>query len=295
MEQSLRSILAPATPHARGGTRPVPAVDRAARILQTLAGTDLRLTDITRALRLPKSTALAILRTLHQHRLVGLDSASGRYHLGPGLLSLAGAAQTWSDLRRVARPVVERLAQQTGETVIVHVPDGAASIIVDRVESPHQLRVTAPLGLRLPPLAGAVGKVMLAALPAEAAARRLARHTLPAFTPRSITSRTVYLRALEQVRRQGFATDDEEYLPGVRAVTAPIFDARGQLLATLSVVAVRSRSPDRRLRQIGQWVRAAAAEISLAFAAPPAPGGAGRQTEIGVVPRTSPRRRAARG
>ena len=295
MERSARTIAAPVAPGARGGRRPVPAVDRAARILQTLAGTELRLTDITRILRLPKSTTLAILRTLQLHRLVGYDPPTGRYRLGSGLLRLAGAAQEWSDLRRVGRPVVERLARQTGETVVVHVPDGEASIIVDRVESRHQLRVTAPLGLRLPPLAGGVGKVMLAALPAAEAARRLARRTVPAFTPRSITSRTAYLRVLERVRRQGFATDDEEYLPGVRAVTAPIFDARGQLLATLSVVGVEDRLPDLRLQQIGRWVRAAAAEISSAFAATPAQSGAGTQPETGAMSRASPRRRAAHG
>lgn len=246
-------------------SRPVPAVDRALRILQTLASGSLRLVEIARTLRLPKSTTLAILRTLQLHRIVAYDADTGRYRLGAGLVSLSGAAQAHGDLRRVARPVLERLVRLTGETVVLHLPDAEGSVIVDREESPHQLRVAAPLGHRLPPFAGAVAKAIFAGLPEREAARQLARKRLPQFTPRSITSRAAYVRELRQVRRQGYATDDEEYLPGVRAVSAPVVGASNQVLAILSVVGVKTRLTDPTMAQMARQVRDSVEEISVAL------------------------------
>ncbi len=262
--------------------RLVPAVDRALRVLRTLAAAELRLVDIARALDLAKSTTLAILQTLAAHAVVTYDPRARRYALGPALVAMAGAAQARNTVVRTARPYLEHLAEQTGETVILHVPDDGGSVIVDREESPHQLRVTAPLGLRLPPFAGAVAKALLAWQPEGEVRRRLAAQPLPAFTPRSITTPANYLRELRRVRRQGVAWDDEEYLPGVRAVCAPI-RISGRAVATLSVVGVKARLTKARMREAAALVRRAADEISWALAgeSPAAPdavtsGGRGR-------------------
>ncbi len=250
---------------SRGQVGAVPAVDRALRILQTLAAAPLRLTEIARRLGLPKSTTLAILRTLRRRRIVAYDPTSARYAVGSGLIALAGGAHAQRDLRRAARPVVERLARATHETVILHLPDDSGSVVADSEESRHQLRVAAPPGYRLPPFAGAVAKVMLAALPEREAAQRIPR-TLPRFTPRSITSRATYLRELRRVRIRGYAADDEEYLPGVRAVSAPIAGPDGRLLATLSVVGVKTRLSAARAAGFAPLVRQAAGEISRGLA-----------------------------
>lgn len=239
----------------------VPAVDRALRILQTLAASPLRLTEIARRLELPKSTTLAILRTLHRHRAVAYDAASGRYAVGSGLVALAGAAHVHRDLRRIARPVLERLARATHETVILHLPDDGGSIVADREESRLQLRVAAPVGYRLPPFAGAVAKAMLAVLPEREVASQLPRR-LPRFTPHSLTSRAAYLRDLRRTRVRGYATDDEEYLSGVRAVSAPVTDPDGRVVATLSIVGVKARLPASRGARFGRLVREAAQEVS---------------------------------
>lgn len=242
------------------------------RILHTLAAAEMRLIDIARTLDLPKSTTLAIAQTLAAHDLVAYDPGPRRYRLGPALAALGGAVQAQNNLIRVARPHLERLVRLTGETAILHVPDSTGSVILDREESPQQLRVTAPLGMRLPPFAGAVAKVFLAWRP-EREAARLVRRTLPAFTPRSIIKPVTYLRELRHVRRQGCARDDEEYLPGVRAVSAPIV-ASGRAVATLSVVGVAGRLDSARLRAAATLVRRAAAQVSAALP-PGAPPGKG--------------------
>lgn len=257
------------TPRRRGaaGSADVPAVDRAVRILQALGQGPLRLTEVARSLGLPKSTTLAILRTLQGHRTVDYDATSGRYTVGSGLFAMAGAAH--SGLHQASRPVIERLARATGETVILHLPDDGASVVADREESSRQLRVAAPLGHRLAPFAGAVAKAMLA-FAADSQARRLPR-TLPRFTPRSLTSRTAYLHELRRTHERGYATDDEEYLPGVRAVSAPIVGADGRVVAVLSIVGVKARVSLSRLAQFGRLVRDAAGEISRALAVAAAP------------------------
>lgn len=250
-----------ATDGSRGQHRTVPAVDRAARILQALAAADLRLTDLARDLHLPKSTTFEILRTLRTHRFVAVDPHSGRFRLGPALPGLGARVQTRADLREAARPVLLRLARATGETTILHIPDEDGYLILDREESPHQLRVAAPIGLRLPPFAGAVAKAILASVPEREAAQRIPRR-LPQFTVESITGRAVYLRDLGRTRTRGYATDDEEYLPGVRAVSAPIAGADGRVVATLSIVGVKTRVSAVRWGRAGRLVKAGAREIS---------------------------------
>lgn len=240
----------------------VPAVDRAARLLHALAAGEQRLSALAQALQLPKSTTLSILRTLAHHRFVSLDARSGRYRLGPGLVRLGGSAQARADLRAAARPALEHLARTTGETAILHVPDDTGYLILDREESRHQLRVAAPVGLRLPPYAGAVAKVFLAGLPPADASRHVARAHLPRFTPRSITNRAAFLRAVAEARRRGFAVDDEEYLPGVWAVSAPVSGGTGRVDGALSVVGVKPRFSEAKLRAAARGVAQAARQVS---------------------------------
>jgi len=284
MEHSARPRPGPSPQRARR----VPAVERAVRILQALAAAELRLTEIARTLDLPKSTTLALAETLAAHGLVAYDPGPRRYRLGAALAALGGAVQAQSNVRRAARPHLERLVRQTGETAILHVPDGTGSVILDREESPHQLRVTAPLGMRLPPFAGAVAKVFLAALPEREAARLVGR-TLPAFTPRSITRPDAYLREVRRVRRQGFARDDQEYLCGVRAVSAPI-SASGRVVASLSVVGVAGRLDGTSLRAAATLVHDAAAAVTAELS-PVAPGNRVHPSGDGARPSSRRRRR----
>lgn len=246
----------------------VPAVERAVGILQALVRADLRLIDVARELHLPKSTAFAILHTLRRHRFVSLDPRSGRFRLGPGLQALSAAVHTRADLREAAHAALVRLARATGETAILHVSADGGYLILDREESSRQLRVAAPLGLRLPPLAGAVAKAALAALPVDE--RRIPRR-LPRFTAQSTTTRAAYLRDLRGTRQRGYSTDDEEYLPGVRAVSAPILDPAGRVLGMVSVVGVKARVSRARLTAFGRLVRTAAGDVSRTFAADAAP------------------------
>jgi IclR family acetate operon transcriptional repressor len=241
----------------------VPAVDRAVRLLWTLAENGERsLSELSRELAVSKSTLSALLATLEHHRFVERDAASRRFGLGSGLAELATAAAVARvDVREAARPQLERLAGLSGETAILHLRSGDGTVIADRVEPPHQLKVVAPLGHRLPALAGSVAKALLAALPEDEAERIVREHPLPVFTPRSIVDHGAYLDEVVRARRRGYATENEEYLVGVRGVSAPVLGRDGAALGTLSVVGVGARMSGR-MRELAGAVAAGAAETS---------------------------------
>lgn len=253
----------PAHPALHRDAGSVPAVERAARMLLALGDGQAQatLTELARDLRIHKSTAHNILATLIRHRFVSRDPLTKRYRLGPGLVAMAGAAADRPDLAALARPHLDRLQRLCGETVTLHVRDGAGSIILASGESSHQLKVTAPPGHRLPPFAGAVAKVLLAF--AGETPRLPAR--LPAYTPRTIAFPAQYLEELARVRRAGLAYDEMEYLPGVRAVSAPVFHGRGatgEAAAALSIVGVAARVSPADLRRLAGPLQSAARGLS---------------------------------
>lgn len=262
---------------SRRSPRLVPAVARAVGVLRQL-GTDggpHRLTDLSRTLGLSKSTLSNLLGTLEHFGIVERDGDSRAFHLGYGLLELGNAVLRRLDLRQVAGPYLTRLQTQIGETAVLHVAVDAGALIVDRVESDQQLKVVAPIGHRLPRFAGSVAKVFAAQLSDSELSALLRDHPLRAFTPRSITSPQRYRREVSEVRRRGYAVDNEEYLPGVRAVSAPVLDGRGRAVATLTIVGSSARLTDARMREAAAAVRAAADGISrrLGASVSASPGG----------------------
>jgi DNA-binding IclR family transcriptional regulator len=249
---------------------PVPAVERAARVLLTLGADDRpwSLSDLSRELGVSKSTLSTLLATLEQLDFVVRDPASRSFRLGPGLLDLSRALLRRLDVGEVVRPYLAQLQAASGETAILHVPQGdGTTVIVDRVEPMHQLKVVAPLGHRLPTFAGSVAKVLLSALPPEDAEDFVRREPLPSFTPRTIVDPDAYLAEIRRTRTRGYALENGEYLVGVRAVSAPVLDHHGRTIATLSVVGVGARLADR-IRQIAREVAGAAAAASRDLGAP---------------------------
>ncbi|MGH2668687.1 MAG: IclR family transcriptional regulator [bacterium] len=196
------------------------------------------------------------------------DGDSRTFRLGYALLELGNAVLQRLDLRQVARPHLRHLRDNIGETAVLHLPANRGALIVDRVESDHQLKVVAPIGHRLPPFAGSVAKVFAAQLSDRELAGLLREHPLRAFTPRSITSRQRYRREVLAAHRHGYAVDDEEYLPGVRAVSAPVLDSRGRTVASVTVVGSSARLTDARMRQAATAVLEAAEDISRRLGAP---------------------------
>ncbi|MGD1996627.1 MAG: IclR family transcriptional regulator [Anaerolineae bacterium] len=248
--------------------RAVKTVGRAIDLLRSfsLEEPELGVTELSKRLDVHKSTVSRLLSTLEEEDLVYRNSETGRYRLGVGLIELAGLVVLRADLRRVARPMLRQLADQTQETVNLTVRDSGEAINVDQV-SPHGRRVLniGWVGRRTPLHASSTGKVLLAYLPDEEL-DALLEGPLPRYTEHTITHAAVLREQLAVVRRRGYAVGLEELEIGLNAVAAPVRDHTGQVVASVSAAGPSYRFSRERIEgEVAAEVMACTGRISRAL------------------------------
>lgn len=242
----------------------VSAVDRAIQILKAFEADqdEYSLTELCNLLSLNKSTAHDILNTLCQHRFLLRSQETLKYRLGPALIRLGHLAHEQMDVRRIARPFMEDLMRRTAKSVLLGTFYDGRITIIDKVDPVGVLHVSAVIGQQIPFSAGSFGKVFLAWKSEAEVDRLIAEHGLTAFTPASIVDPIAYKEDLAQVRRQGYAIDDqEEYLLGVKAISVPLRDFN-EVVAAITIVGFTSRSSGEPSQATIAAVTQAAAEIS---------------------------------
>jgi IclR family acetate operon transcriptional repressor len=249
----------------------VRSVDRAAALLLALGDfpAEAGVTELARKLGLHKSTASRLLATLQRRGLVEQDEESGKYRLGLVVIRLAERAEKTLDLRTIARPDLARLARATRETVSLGIREGDRCLTVAQEDGPNMVACADWTGRTTPLHCVASGKVFLAAM-AERDILRLVRAGLTACTDRTITALEPLLEELARVRRRGFATAFSEWEPGQNAVAAPVHDARGRVVASVSVWGPAYRITPARVADLAADVRAAAGAISIRLGGNPA-------------------------
>jgi DNA-binding IclR family transcriptional regulator len=241
---------------------PVQSVDRAVAILEILARDgEAGVTEVARELGVHKSTASRLLAALDRRELVSQDTARGRFRLGVGLVRLAGAAARRLDVVQESRPVCQVLARQVGETVNLAILSGRDALYLDQVAGPAALSPHNWAGQRIPLHATSDGKVLLAYLPAAEVAEHLVA-PLRRFTEHTITTLAEFPRVLTEARRRGYATAVEELEVGLTAVAAPVRNAEGRVIASISASGPSFRIPPERIAAVADSVRYAAGAIS---------------------------------
>jgi IclR family KDG regulon transcriptional repressor len=191
--------------------------------------------EVAEALGLAKSSAHDLLTSLEQVGLLGKND-DGRYRLGWRLVTLSETLLATTELRREARPIMEELADQYRETLHLAVLDDTMVVYVDKLEGKQAVRVElTSLGTRLYAHCSALGKVLLAYQPEEDVKRIIKVAGLPRFTPHTITDAGELEQALAKVRKQGYAIDQEEILPDLCCISAPIHNHTGQVIAAISM------------------------------------------------------------
>ena len=243
----------------------VQSVDRAVTILELLAvhGT-AGVTQLARELGVHKSTASRLVAARERRRLVEQVGDRGHYRLGVGVLKLAGATTARLDLAQEARPVCRRLAADTGETVNLAVLSGGAVLYVDQVSGTSTLSSYNWVGQHIPIHASSNGKVLVSELDGTELTRMLGE--LVAYTPSTVTDRARLEEELAQVRQCGFAIATDELDLGLTAVAAPVRDAHGDVVASVSVSGPSFRFDEARIAEILPLVRTATHEISSRLA-----------------------------
>lgn len=241
-----------------------PAVQKALEFLEIIARTpeELNLSELARRGGCSKSSVHGITQVLQERgMLVQLPGQRG-FHLGPAIFELAFSHWNVFHIRDLAEPFLATLRDRTGETVFLGFQSASRVVIIASAEAINTLKISSPSGTSIPLMAGAVGKVLLASRSDEEVRKLILKQGLRKFTARSITETEAYLTELEKVRKAGYATDDEEYLPGVRAVAVALENRRGLPLLLWLVGFSGSISEDR-LPPVIQAVREGAAELRL--------------------------------
>jgi DNA-binding IclR family transcriptional regulator len=210
------------------------SLDRALVMLDELANGPRTLDQLAERLEVHKSTVLRLLRTLESHRFVQ-RSGVRYYRLGTSLFELAFRALDERDVRRSVEPALRELNADTGHTVHLASYEDGEVIYIDKCESRHNVRMYSRIGRRAPLHCTAVAKVLVAALPKDQ--REAVAGTIPyeRMTPNTITTPRAYLAELARVAERGYAVDDEEHEEHIHCVAAPVRDARGAVVAAMSL------------------------------------------------------------
>ncbi|MCW2793085.1 MAG: IclR family transcriptional regulator [Nocardioides sp.] len=239
----------------------VQSVDRALTILEVLARVgEAGVTEISAELGVHKSTAFRLVATLESHRLVEQTEDRGKYRLGVGVLRLAGATSARLDVVQEARPVCRQLAAETGETVNIAVLSESSALYLDQVAGSSALQSHNWVGQHIPLHATSNGKVLLSGLDQPALDALLGK--LSAYTPLTITKKGKLREELARVREQGYAVAIDELEVGLTAAAAPIRNAHGDVVASMSVSGPTFRLTGDRVDEAVRQLVEAALEVS---------------------------------
>lgn len=232
----------------------VPAVMKALDILELFLEGDRTLTtpEITRRLRLPRSTVHELVTTLAaRDYLVAHPDQRGRYRLGVRAYQLGGRYAEQLDLAAEGQQVSRSVAESCDETVHVAILEDTDVVCIARTDSTHTVRMVCGTGRRLPAHCTAVGKMLLAMLPEPVLAARIPDdRDLEALTRSSITSPRVLRDHLAAIRQRGTAVEEREADPDVSCVAAPVRDSSGRVVAALSISVPTIRWNDRRRAEL---------------------------------------------
>ncbi len=245
---------------------PVESIDKALRVLLMLRETPaLSVQQASGELGIAPSTAHRILAMLQHRGFVEQDPATRAYRPGPVLTELGLAALRELDIRRAARPHLERLVAELDETAHLTVLRGTSVLFIDGVESSRILRAAARVGQRLPAHATAAGNVLLAALPDETVLELYPEERLEPVTGRTLTNRRALLRRLAEIRERGCAVNDGESEDDLVAVAAAIRTGDGPPQGAITVAVPATRFGEEAAARIPPAVCATAAAVGEAL------------------------------
>lgn len=232
-------MMAESTAPEQAGTGQtvVKSADRALGILELLSRGRHRLSDIAESLHLPLSSVHGLLGTLVLRGFAEFDPTTRTYGLGLKAWTVGQGYTGHRDIVGIALPLMERLAQETGETIQLSRLDGTENVYIAIAESPQPMKLVSAVGMRLPAHAVGLGKALLSGLTEDELRRRYAGLELQRFTAHTVRELPELLAEIERSRQRGYAVDDEEYIIGCRCVAMPVRDHSGDVIAAMSVSA----------------------------------------------------------
>jgi DNA-binding IclR family transcriptional regulator len=210
---------------------------------------ELGVTELSKKLKLHKNNVFRILATLQSRNYIEQNRANDNYRLGIKCLELGQTFIHQRGLLKQARPILQELAETTGETSYISILRGSEVIYLDSVETSSTVRVVSRVGLHMPIHATAAGKAMVA-YDSDDELRKLLPGDLPRFAKATRTDVDDLLKEVAIVRERGYATDLEEFEEGLRCIGAPVRDYTRKVVGAISVSGPAHRLPDERIATV---------------------------------------------
>lgn len=251
----------------------VKSADRALDLLEMFAEhlDGLTLTDVCERTGWPKSSSLALLRTLQQRHFLETSADSSRYRLGPRVATLGSAYLANLSLAQQGSEIVRDVSRACDETVHLAVLRGTDVLYVAKEEGGGHMRMVSMVGRMIPAHGTGVGKMLLASLTSgELETLYPPGQDLPRLTERTVTDREAFVQRLAETRTHGYATDDGESTVGVKCLAAPILGVEAEVIAAMSISVPEPRFTPDRIPALLSVLMDGARRLSIRMGCPPA-------------------------
>jgi IclR family acetate operon transcriptional repressor len=270
-EESAQVDDAGPRPAQAGPSRTIQSVDRALDVLEALAesGEELPLREVAARTDLNVSTCHHLLATLVKRGYAGRSRLGRLYFIGNKVLELSNRRFSQFNIVEMAMPELRRLNQEIDEVVYLSAMQGYELVTLAKLDSSHPIQVRAkPTSESTAAHATATGKAILAWLPEVEIAKVIAENGLRRYTDRTITNIEDLMEELRHVRRNGYASDNEEFQPGVVCVGSAVRDHHGAVIAAVSSSVPEMRATGELVEKIRAAVRSCARELSVQLGSP---------------------------
>ena len=243
--------------------KPVPAVEKCFAILGLLSKTKkpLGISEISKQLSLNKSTVFNMVYTLIDLNV--LDSLSnGKFGFGPRFYMLGNAAGKRSELLQIVHPYLEKITRETKLSTFLGIRSELRTVLIDKVDSAHDIKISSEIGMQMPVLSGAGIKAMLSQLSETQVTELIGAAKLKQYTPNSIVDKNAYMLEINNVRAEGIAFDREEYIEGMVAVGVPVKTNSSTIQAAIWAVGLKQQISPESVPNLNGLLKAIAREIN---------------------------------
>ena len=244
----------------------VPAIEKCFAILQLFAKSKqtLGISEISKQLELNKSTVFNIIYTLKNLEILE-QYPDGKFHFGTLLYLLGNSNGKKSELIQTVHPYLEKINLETKLSAFLGIRSDLRAVILDKVDTAHDIKISAEIGMRLPLLAGAGGKALMSQLSDPEIDQILSANSLRKFTAKTCTDKKVFKNDVLNIRKEGIAFDDEEYIDGVVGFAAPLGTNRSDLQAAIWIVGFKQQVRKENKSYISKLLKKIAIDINHRF------------------------------
>ncbi len=244
----------------------VPAIDKCFTILGFLVRSKkpMGISGISKALKYNKSTVFNIVYTLNDLGILEYGR-NNKFRLGTQLYALGKAASRGSELISTIHPYLEEINQRTKLSAFLGIRSGLRAIIVDKVDSAFDIKISSEIGMKLPLLAGAGGKAFLSQLSDAEIDKILSQNKLKKFTRFSCVNKEKYKKMIERTREDGIAFDREEYIEGICAFAVSLNINRPDFQAAIWAVGLKKQVTDEVIPRYSEFLKEIAKKIEIRF------------------------------